>query len=186
MSYPNTIYRFHLNTIRQSFSLHIQTTALFPKTTAATVPAWLTQTLEKQYAGRAVTGTIHQLVHELVPTFLMLLWSTPGCQVLNTASSERLNGTFRSCLVALGRRTRRSARCAAAIVHGMYWIGTRYNFCTVHTSLRTADRGPQTPAMAAGITDHVWTVDELLHYQVPPHGGNPHGAVVGDPRPFRP
>jgi hypothetical protein len=31
-----------------------------------------------------------------------------------------------------------------------------YNFCRVHGSLRI------TPAMAAGITDHVWELDELL------------------------
>jgi transposase-like protein len=122
----------------------------------------------KQYAGRAVTGTLHRLVHGTVPTFLTQLWSTPGCQVLNTAYIERLNGTFRSCLAALGRRTRRSARRAATVVGGMYLVGTIYNFCTAHTSLTTDDRRRQTPAMAAGITDHVWTVSELLHYRVPP------------------
>lgn len=42
----------------------------------------------------------------------------------------------------------------------MYLRGTVYNFCTPHASL--ADR--QTPAMAAAITDHVWTMDEMLHY----------------------
>jgi len=31
-----------------------------------------------------------------------------------------------------------------------------YNFCRVHSSLRV------TPAMEAGVADHVWTVDELL------------------------
>jgi hypothetical protein len=31
-----------------------------------------------------------------------------------------------------------------------------YNFCRIHGSLRI------TPAMAAGITDHVWTLDELI------------------------
>ena len=31
-----------------------------------------------------------------------------------------------------------------------------YNFCRVHQSLRV------TPAMEAGLTDHVWTVEELL------------------------
>jgi len=34
----------------------------------------------------------------------------------------------------------------------------------VHGSLVTG----QTPAMAAGITDHVWSMDDLLHYRVPP------------------
>lgn len=121
-----------------------------------------------QYAGRAVTGTCHRLVHGTVQTFLPLLWSTPGCQVLNTAYIERLNGTFRSCLAALGRRTRRSARRVATVVGGMYLVGTISNFCTAHSSLTTDDGCRQTPAMATGITDHVWTVSELLHYRVPP------------------
>jgi transposase-like protein len=122
----------------------------------------------KQYAGRAVTGTIHRLVQGSVQVFLTQLWSTPGCQVLNTAFIERLNGTFRSRLACLGRRTRRSARRLATITQGMYLVGTVYNFCTTHTSLGSEQKGQQTPAMAAGITDHVWSVSELLHYRVPP------------------
>jgi hypothetical protein len=31
-----------------------------------------------------------------------------------------------------------------------------YNFCRIHGTLRV------TPAMAAGITDHIWELDELL------------------------
>jgi transposase-like protein len=122
----------------------------------------------KQYAGRAVTGAIHRLVHGSVRMFLTLLWSTPGCQVLNTAYIERLNGTFRSRLAVLGRRTRCSARRAATVTRGMYLVGTVYNFCCVHTSLTLQDGGQQTPAMAAGITDHVWSVGELLRQRVPP------------------
>lgn len=120
----------------------------------------------KQYAGRAVTGTVHRLVHGSARLFLTLLWSTAGCQVLNTAYIERLNGTFRSRLAVLGRRTRRSARRLATVAKGMYLVGTLYNFCTLHDSLTTEDGQGQTPAMAAGITDHVWTVSELLHYRV--------------------
>ncbi len=122
----------------------------------------------KQYAGRAVTGTLHRLVHGSVRLFLTLLWSTPGCQVLNTAFIERLNGTFRSRLAVFGRRTRGPARRVATVERGMYLVGTLYNFCCVHGSLRTADGRCRTPAMATGITDHVWTVSELLHYRVPP------------------
>jgi transposase-like protein len=121
----------------------------------------------KQYAGRAVSGTVHRLVHGSVRLFLTLLWSTAGCQVLNTAYIERLNGTFRSRLAVLGRRTRRPARRLATVAKGMYLVGTLYNFCTLHDSLTTEDGQGQTPAMAAGITDHVWTVSELLHYRVP-------------------
>jgi len=122
----------------------------------------------KQYAGRAVTGTLHRLVHGSVPVFLTLLWSTPGCQVLNTAFIERLNGTFRSRLAVLGRRTRCVARRAATVTRGMYLVGTVYNFCSVHSSLRLDNGDQQTPAMAAGITDQVWTVSEMLRRRVPP------------------
>jgi len=127
----------------------------------------------KQYAGRAVTGAIHRLVHGSVQTFLTLLWSTPGCQVLNTAFIERLNGTFRSRLAVFGRRTRGPARRAQTVYGGMYLIGTLYNFCTTHTSLRTAEGTLRTPAMAAGITDHIWTVAELLRHRVPPSRWEP-------------
>lgn len=127
----------------------------------------------KQYAGRAVTGTIHRLVQGSVQVFLTLLWSTPGCQVLNTAFIERLNGTFRSRLAVLGRRTRCAARRAATVVQGMYLVGTVYNFCSPHASLRFEGGRAQTPAMAAGITDHVWTVSELLHRRVPPSRWEP-------------
>jgi transposase-like protein len=78
----------------------------------------------KQYAGPAVPGTIHRLVQGSVQVFLTLLWSTPGCQVLNSAFIERLNGTFRSRLALLGRQTRCAARRAATVVQAMYLVGT--------------------------------------------------------------
>lgn len=121
----------------------------------------------KQYAGRAVTGTLHRLVQGSVQVFLTLLWSTPGCQVLNTAYIERLNGTFRSRLAVLGRRTRCSARRGTTVARGMYLVGTVYNFCSTHASLTLKDGRVQTPAMAAELTEHVWSVSELLHYRVP-------------------
>ena len=57
----------------------------------------------------------------------------------------------------------------------VYLMGTVYNFCSEHQSLRlklsVGSRGyrwvQRTPAMAAGITDHCWSVKELLLFQVP-------------------
>jgi hypothetical protein len=38
-----------------------------------------------------------------------------------------------------------------------------FNFCRAHKSLRIKEtRQKRTPAMAAGLTDHVWTVAEML------------------------
>jgi len=156
----------YINVVRKAFRTRQSGTGGRPRLVGW--PDLVIAQVVKQYAGRAVIGTIHRLVHGSVRMFLTLLWSTPGCQVLNTAYIERLNGTFRSCLAALGRRTRRSARRGATVVCGMYLVGTIYNFCTTHASLTPVDGHPQTPAMAAGITDHVWTVSELLHYRVPP------------------
>jgi transposase-like protein len=110
----------------------------------------------------------HRLVHGSVRSFLTGLWSTPGCQVLNTAYIERLNGTFRARLAPLVRRTRALARHVDTLTHGMNLVGACYNFCTVHSSLTTRDGQRRTPAMAAGITDHLWSIRELLSYRVPP------------------
>ncbi len=70
-------------------------------------------------------------------------------------------------------RLRHEARRTATIEDGM-WLVTLYNFCTPHESLRgrratTESRWQEcTPAMAAGITDHCWSVKELLSYRVRP------------------
>jgi hypothetical protein len=106
----------------------------------------------KQYAGRVVTGTLHRLVHSSTRLFLTMLWSTPGCEVLNKAYSERLNETFRERLAFLARRTRRLARRLAPVTEGMYLTGALHNFFTTHASLTLGDGRRQTPAMAADIT----------------------------------
>lgn len=90
-----------------------------------------------------------------------------GEGVINTAYIERLNATFRERLAALTRRGRALARRTLTLQHGMYLIGTVENFCTPHESLAQAS-GATTPAMAAGITDHCGSVQELLSFPVPP------------------
>ena len=117
---------------------------------------------------RGAVGMVSRLVRGAGAGVIALLRTTPGCRVANTAYIERLNGTFRARLACLARRTRSLARQEPTLAHGMYLVGTIYNFCTVHQSLATHDRQPQTPAMAAGIADHRWTVHELLRYRIPP------------------
>jgi len=76
-----------------------------------------------------------------------------GDGVINTPYIERLNATLRERLATLTRRGRAPVRRMLTVEHGMYMIGTLYNFCTPHASLAYAG-GVTTPAMAAGITDH--------------------------------
>jgi len=98
----------------------------------------------------------------------------PG--VLNTAYIERLNATFRQRLVWLTRRSRVLAHQTTTLTAGMYIVGCFYNFCDTHKSLRVRlafgshqHRWVQrTPALAAELTDHIWTHQELLSYRIPP------------------
>ena len=122
----------------------------------------------KQYAGKRVVGVTRRLRQGSSALAARLLAQTPGCLVLNTAYIERLNGTFRARLAPLARRTHHLVHRKEVLHAGMYLVGALYNFCTVHASLRLASRQEQTPAMAAGITDHCWSVKELLWQRVPP------------------
>ena len=129
----------------------------------------------KRYARRRVVGVERRIVQGAEHAIQRLVQQTQGGGVINTAYIERLNGTFRSRLAALVRRGRALPRQEAALQAGVYLIGTVYNFCTYHHSLRVELQLPghrrrwlrRTPAIAAGITDHKWSMAELLWYKVP-------------------
>src|ERR1019366_1902794 len=99
-----------------------------------------------------------------------LLGLTKGCMEFNTAFIERLNGTFRERLASLTRKCRHAAVRVATLEKGMYLIGCTYNFCFPHQELskKTHFGCPTTPAMAAALTDHIWSIRELLWYKVAP------------------
>src|SRR6266852_4566227 len=81
-----------------------------------------------------------------------------------------LTQSFRERLASLTRKSRHAARRLRALETGMYMIGCSYNFCFPHHELsKTKHVGsPCTPAMAAGLTDHVWSIFELLSYRIAP------------------
>jgi transposase-like protein len=99
-----------------------------------------------------------------------------GSGMINTAFIERLNATFRQRISNLARRTRTLARRSETLTSGMYLVGSFYNFCDYHHSLRlklsVGSFGhhwvQRTPAIAAKLTDHRWTPTELLAFKVPP------------------
>jgi hypothetical protein len=128
----------------------------------------------KRSAKRRVVGVTTRAVHGTLAAILTALTATGGGSQINTAYIERLNATFRSRLAPLVRRGRALARTEGRLMAGMWLVGGTYNFCWDHDSLRLAAPAgaahkwlERTPAMAAGLTDHRWTVRELLHYQVP-------------------
>ncbi|MCO5185354.1 MAG: hypothetical protein M9965_15620 [Anaerolineae bacterium] len=80
----------------------------------------------------------------------------------------------------MSRRSRVLAQQTTTLNAGMYIVGCCYNFCDAHKSLRirlaygSFDHRwiQRTPALAAGLTDHIWSTQELLMYRMPPPDGS--------------
>ena len=127
-------------------------------------------TVIKRTQKMRVVEVTRKMTHGALEQAEALLKQSRGGSVLNTAFIERLNGTMRERLATLTRKCRHAARRLRAVETGMYLIGSTYNFCFPHHELSKAKhRGyPCTPAMAAGLTDHVWSIFELLCYRVAP------------------
>ena len=132
----------------------------------------------KRYTQRRVASVEHRVVRGTLDAVTAALARTQGCltAVINTAYIERLNATFRARLASLTRRTRAGVHQRDTLDAGMWLVGTVYNFCRPHRSLRqrvAADGAPtrrwreRTPAQAAGLTDHPWSTQELLIFPVP-------------------
>lgn len=90
---------------------------------------------------------------------------------VNTAFVERLNATLRTWLPALTRRSRHAGNYRDRLERHFFLTVAAYNFVRPHRSLRIRVEGKwveRTPGMVAGLTDHPWTVEELLRFRVPP------------------
>jgi hypothetical protein len=108
---------------------------------------------------------------------------------INTAFIERLNLDIRQHVAAVGRRVSTLCKGEEGLRQQLALYQTYHNFCLPHASLRQPlaepipSNGagsaklwrPYTPAMAAGLTDHVWSLREVLLFRVPPWP-QPHGV----------
>jgi transposase-like protein len=119
----------------------------------------------KRYERRRVVATERRMVDGTPARVETLRRRSPGDGVIKTAYMERLNATFRERLAPLARRCRALARQTLTLPEGMFLVGTVSNLCTPHVSLHPAQK--TTPAMAAGIPDHCWTLHALLSFHVP-------------------
>jgi transposase-like protein len=137
-------------------------------------PGLLIGQVVKHYAARRVVSTSQRVIRGTATAIGAVLETTATGNGIHTAYIERLNATFRSHLTPLVRRGRALAHTTALLQAGMWLVGVSYNLCWTHDSLRLpapAASGrmwlERTPAMAAGLTDHPWTLPDVLHYRVP-------------------
>jgi hypothetical protein len=130
-------------------------------------------TVIKRTVKRHLEEVIRQVTHGTEEMIQKLLLLSKGGSIIHTSYIERLNGTFRERLASLTRKCRHAASKRGTLRAGMYLIGCMYNFCVIHQELsKSEDLGGLgcacTPAMASSITDHIWSVKELLTYKIAP------------------
>jgi hypothetical protein len=151
-----------------------------PKPRWMPLPELLYAQVVKSYRRRRIVGVKHRVVFGTQLAIEEVLarcgWN------INTAFVERLNLDIRQRVAAIGRRVNTLCQGAAGLRDQLVLFQTYHNFVLPHASLRqpllipevTSGRGsvkvwrPWTPAMAAGLTDHVWSLPEVLLYRVPP------------------
>jgi hypothetical protein len=122
-----------------------------PKPKQIPDPALLYGQVVKEREGRRVVKVEKRLV--LGPP-------TTGLAFISTSLLERQNGTARSRNRYLVRKTYAFAKRVPYMDDQCEVDKTFYNFCRKHRGLKG-----ETPAMRQGITDHVWSVAEVLGYR---------------------
>lgn len=151
-----------------------------PKPRWAPGPELLYAQVVKSYRRRRIVGVTYRVVFGTMERVQQVL-SACGRKI-NTAFVERLNLDIRQRVAAVGRRVNTLCQGEDGLRQQLTVYHVYDNFCLPHASLRrpllvpepTNGRGsakvwrPCTPAMAAGLTDHVWTLQEVLMVRVPP------------------
>jgi IS1 transposase len=93
---------------------------------------------------------------ELIKTTRRLRFGNPLMSEATTCHAERTNLSLRTFNRRFVRRTINFSKTVENHRHAVALFVAVFNFCRVHKTLG------KTPAMAARLTDHVWTIQELL------------------------
>jgi IS1 family transposase len=151
-----------------------------PKPCWMPLPALLYAQVVKTMRRRRIVAVKHRVVFGTIAAVEQVL-AACGWHI-NTAFVERLNLSLRQRVAAIGRRSATPCKSQDGLCQQLVLFQVYHNFVVPHTSLRQAlaapaptnGRGsakvwrPCTPAMAAGLTDHVWGLREVLMFRVPP------------------
>jgi IS1 family transposase len=157
-----------------------QVTGRAPKPRWMPLPQLLYAQVSKSVRRRRLVRVSHRVVFGTLEAVEQVL-SACGWQI-NTAFIERVTLTIRQHVAAVGRRVSTLCKGEDGLRQQLALYQTYYNFCLPHASLCQAlpqpeptngtgsakQWRPQTPAMAAGVTDRVWSLREVLLFRVPP------------------
>ncbi len=112
--------------------------------------------IERGLSDRASYGRIVKVVP---PGRVEAVLGNPDVSKIETTYIERFNGTLRQWCRRFTRKGYAHSKNWQMLQAAIALNFAHYNFCRVHQTLRT------TPAVAAGITDRPWTMDDLLEQQ---------------------
>jgi IS1 family transposase len=156
--------------IRRAFREKVKRTGGRGRSALVVWPDLLIATVIKHTKHKHVVEITRRMTQGTLERAEAHLSQSHGGSVLNTAFIERLNATFRERLATLTRRCRHAAHRMEALETGMYLIGCVYNLCMVHDELSSSRHlgSPTTPAMAAGLTNRVWSVNDVLTFRLVP------------------
>jgi IS1 family transposase/transposase-like protein len=151
-----------------------------PKPRWMPLPGLLYAQVVKSYRRRRIVGVKHRVIFGAAETIESIL-AKRGWKI-NTAFAERLNLDVRQHVAAIGRRVNTLCKHEAGLRQQLAIFQTYHHFVLPHASLRWPLPEPdpisetgsikrwqaRTPAMAAGLTTHVWSLRDVLMYRVPP------------------
>jgi IS1 family transposase len=112
--------------------------------------------LVKLYGNESATGEQRYSPQKCIGTRLDVVSGEPDLDHASTSFVERSNLTLRMGSRRFTRLTNAFSKKIENLEYAVAIHFMHYNFCRVHSTIKT------TPAMAAGIADHVWTLDEMV------------------------
>lgn len=119
-----------------------------------------------------VVQVVRTIVFGTMKVLLALLARSTVSTTINTSFVERNNGTDRRQNSRKTRKTYGFSKDWDLHNAATYFIAFSYNFCwpvrTLSAQSNDSARQPRTPAMAAGLADHVWTTEEWVTYPAKP------------------
>lgn len=113
--------------------------------------------IHKTYASSPEKGKYSPAV--CMGTKRIPLKGDPDPDRISTSYVERQNLTMRMGMRRFTRLTNGFSRKVENLAHAVSLHFMHYNFARPHSALK--ERYPRTPAMAAGVTDHVWSLEEI-------------------------
>ncbi len=110
--------------------------------------------------GQEAESEKHYSSAECIAAEKHIVQGNPDIKAVSTSYVERQNLTMRMCMRRFTRLTNGFSKKVENLEYHVALHFMYYNFARTHQTL--ANPYPRTPAMAAGIADHIWTVDEIV------------------------